>query len=439
MTRRAIVSGAGVAGLAAGILLRRADWDVELHEAADAPGGLLRPVLFRGLACDMGSHRLHPAALAEPLLAEVAAEAGLQRRVRRGRIVLERRHLPYPLTLPGLLAGLGPKRAFSFGCAALHARRAFTAWDRDRTGPDDVGFEAFVLARAGRAAYEAFYRPYAEKVWGLDPREISQSVARQRVSAEQPLRQVARALLPGPQATYLYPRRGFARLHQALHDRAVAAGVRLHLGQGLGSAQLPALDADVLLHSGHLRHLAPAAHLRHRGLYLLFLALPTRALGEAETWYTPEARYWFGRVGVIGNYSEAQRIPGETALCLEIPEGRWGPNEDFTQQLEPLLEQLTHARILPPGLRPLEVLQRYVPDVYPLYTLGWQQTWRAAMTEVADLERVLPIGRQGLFLHCNVDHAVAISRAAMTHLAAGGSGRDWPAQAQKFLGVQVRD
>ncbi len=439
MTRKAIVSGGGVAGLAAGTLLRRAGWEVELHEAADATGGLLRPMTFRGLACDVGSHRLHPAALDEPLLAEVAAEAGLQRRVRRGRIVLERRHLPYPLTMPGLLAGLGPRRALSFGCAALQARRAFAAWDRDRAAPDDVGFEAFVLARAGRAAYEAFYRPYAEKVWGLDPREISQSVARQRVSAEQPLRQVARALLPGPQASYLYPRRGFARLHQTLLDRAVAAGVRLHLGHGVGSTELPGLDADIVLHSGQLRHIVPSMHLRHRGLYLLFLALPIPALGQAETWYTPEARYWFGRVGVIGNYSEAQRITGETALCVEIPEGRWGPTEDFTQRLEPLLEQLTHARILPPGLRPLEVVQRYLPDVYPMYTVGWQQSWRAAMAEVADQQRVLPIGRQGLFLHCNVDHAVAISRAAVAHLAAGGTGRDWPARAQTFLGMQVRD
>jgi len=69
----------------------------------------------------------------------------------------------------------------------------------------------------------------------------------------------------------------------------------------------------------------------------------------------------------------------------------------------------------------------------------WCWSWQAAMAEGAGLHRVLPIGRQGLFLHCNVDHAVAISRAAVAHLEAGGTGRDWPARARQFLGVQVRD
>jgi len=435
MRRRAIVSGAGVAGLAAAVLLARRGWEVAVHEAAEAPGGLLRPFAFRGLACDLGSHRLHPGALAEPLLAELAATARLTLRPRRGCIVLAGRHLPYPLTIPGLCWGLGLTRGAAF-CRDLARAGGMQAWAPTRQATEDVGFEAFVRARAGHAAYEAFYRPYAEKVWGLPPADLSQTVARQRVSSDRPWQQVAAALRPG-RVQFLYPQAGMAAVAEALMASARAAGVTLDFGRALPPADT--LDADAVLHSGRLADLAPDTDLQHRGLYLVFLALPTARLHPVETWYTPESRYWFGRVAEVGNYSESLRNPGETALCLEIPEGRWGRGVDFTAQTAALLEQLDHARIVPRGMRPVAVAQTFVPGVYPLYRRGWRGPWQAALRAVTSSGRVLPIGRQGLFLHCNIDHAMAIARAATEHLEHAGTGHGWVEKALMFQGLQVRD
>ena len=424
-------------GLAAALLLRRAGWEVALHEASDAAGGLLKPVRFRGLDCDLGSHRLHPEALNEPLLAELAGPAQLQQRPRRGRIVLQGRHLPYPLNMPGLLAGLGLRQALAF-CGGLLRQQA--EWHPGVSPCEDEGFEAYVVHRVGRAAYDAFYRPYAEKVWGLDPATLSQTVARQRVSTARPLTQLAQTLRRplGVHRTFLYPQRGMAGLHGALLQKVRDAGVEVEFGRPF--QMLTSTDADVVVHSGHLRHLLQSpTELAHRGLYLLFLALPVGRLHPVETWYTPEARYWFGRVSEVGNYSPSMANPGETALCLEIPEGRWGAGVDFVQHVDALVEQLHQARILPPGVKPTDAQQAYVPDVYPLYRRGWRDTWRVALETVAAAGRVLPIGRQGLYLHCNIDHAMAIARTAVAHLQRGGGSQDWLKQALAWQGVQVRD
>ena len=445
--RRAVVAGAGVAGLTAALLLRRAGLEVALHEAADAGGGLLRPVRFRGVDCDLGSHRIHPDALREPVLAELAGPAEFVARPRRGRIVLGGRLLPYPLSLPSLLAGLGARRAWSFAGSLLRRPRAWAAWERDRTasGPPgqqgDAGFAAFVVARAGQAAYDAFYRPYAEKVWGIDPAELSQSVAKARVASDRPLCHLARTLGTARAGTYLYPRRGMAGLLGALTAQVRAAGVVVQCGAPVGRD----VDTDVLVHTGHLAARLDATgadntrHLAHRGVYLLFVALPGAPCGEVETFYVPERQFWFGRVGVVGNYSPQQGAPGETVLCLEIPEGCWGPGRDFRAHVPELMEQLVRARILARPLPVRECTQRFEPAVYPLQRRGWQAVWADAMAAATADGRTWPVGRQGLWLHCNLDHAMATARRAVQSVVTGGDARGWPAVAAGLLGATVRD
>ena len=437
--RKALVAGAGVAGLAAAVWLRRAGLDVEVWEPASSPGGLLRPFAFRGLPCDLGSHRLHPDALADPLIRELAGPARLVARPRRGRIVLAGGHVAYPLTPSGLLRGLGPVRAASFAAGFARRRPLLSAWEHDRCTAEDIGFEAFVRRRVGSAAYEGFYRPYAEKVWGMPARDLSQTVAKKRLSTARPHAELARAALSPFRRgdTYLYPEGGLGALVSALHDLAVREGARFRWGQALD----PALaDADAVLYSGPLRDLAPQTGLRHRGLYLVYLALPGGPVSDTETWYTPERDLLFGRVSELGNYSKRLRIAGETTLCLEIPEGAHGPGVDFTARTDELVAQLRRAGIVPPhrASTVLEVRQVFLRDVYPIYDRGWMRRWTCALDTAAGAN-VLPIGRQGLFLHCNIDHCVRIAREAAAHVARGGSARSWAEGSLEYATLRVRD
>ena len=446
---KVLVVGAGVSGLSAAVLAAERGASVELVEGEQAIGGLLQGHRFRDVDCDLGSHRLHRAALEHPVVARLVGRIDLRRRPRRGVLLLGGLRIPYPPSWLDLARGLsasGPRFAASF----VLRRERLIGWERARLDDldEDLGFSRFVRARVGDAAFEAFYRPYVEKVWGLDADQVSQTVAKARVSTTAPLsliasglgRRLARAFgrehRPGE---FLYPRLGMSTLVEDLRARAEALGVVIR--RGVRFDPRAPRQADVVLHSGKLADLTPRA-LGHRGVYLVYLALPLARVDRFETYYTPEARFWFGRVSELANYAPALSRPGETILCVEIPEGRWGEGRRFDRapELRELLGQLRRAEILPPNVEPLEVSQRFVRDVYPLYVRGWAREWGAALDDVARLGGVLPFGRQGLYLHCNIDQCMAMALDVVDHVDAARSFEAWRAHARGvLLGVRVRD
>src|SRR5262245_44646425 len=102
-----VVAGAGVSGLYAALLLARGGSRVRVLERDARSGGLAAGETFRGLPCDLGSHRLHPAALEQPLFREMHARAPFLTRPRRGVLLLGDRRVPYPPTPLSMLRALG--------------------------------------------------------------------------------------------------------------------------------------------------------------------------------------------------------------------------------------------------------------------------------------------------------------------------------------------
>lgn len=442
MTLKVLVAGAGIAGLGAAVAAARAGFECEVFDAAERPGGLLEPVEFMGVPCDRGSHRVHADACS--VLFEMTRTVRWEERPRRGVLVLGGRHVSYPLEPLSFARALGVRAVAAMGAGwALRPRRfeRFRAWERDRraTG-DDEGFEDFVLSRAGSVAYERFYRPYVEKVWGVDPSRLSRSVARQRLSTASPWRAALSALTPRAEAKgFLYPRGGVVAVLRALLDDCAREGVAVHHGRAVTPASLASLSHDAVIYTGALSALAPEAGLGHRGLYLLHIALPPATLDETDTWYVPDGRYWFGRVSQPARFSPSLSTRAADVLAVEIPEGRWGEGRDFVRDLDTVMDQLRDAGIVRARTSPLDARQTWVPGVYPMYVRGWVERWERAMASVRAMERVMPAGRQGLFLHCNMDHALKIAVDAVDHYAQGASVGAWIDGCARFLDVRVRD
>src|SRR5262249_28389795 len=162
-------------------------------------------------------------------------------------------------------------------------------------------------------------------------------------------------------------------------------GVSIELGAPLELGE----KGPPVLFSGRITDLVPTK-LEHRGVYLVFIALPIERASTSETYYCPDSRAWFGRVSELSNYSPMLKRAGETVLCVEVPEGRWGRGTDFSSgaRFSELYEQLQRCGIVPAGVAPLEARQRFVPDVYPVYRRGWISEWQSAMKRVVALGRV---------------------------------------------------
>ena len=168
------VLGGGPAGLTGAYVLAGRGQPGRVFEAGDVVGGISRTVEVDGYRFDLGGHRfftkLPPVArLWEDMLGEDFLE-----RPRLSRIYYGGRFLAYPLQARDVLGRLGV--AESARCALSY----FAALAR-RSGRDAETFEEWVTARFGRRLYEAFFRSYTEKVWGIPGSEIRAEWAAQRI------------------------------------------------------------------------------------------------------------------------------------------------------------------------------------------------------------------------------------------------------------------
>ena len=353
--------------------------------------------------------------------------------------------MSYPPRPAAFVRGLGARATLSMAWGFMTRPRrvaAFHSWEKDRgqLPEHDDGFESFVVSRVGKAAYERFYQPYVEKVWGLDPKEISQTVAKQRASTSTPLQTFRRAMTRNAKVDrqFLYPEQGIGTLIAGLRSLAEEAGVSIKT-QRTCDKDTDFRNFQRVFYSGHLSDLVPGSGLSHRGLYVIYLAFPRGVVEANDTWYTPEGQYWFGRVSQPSRFSPALQAERSDVLCVEIPEGRWGSGQDFTESLDQLTNQLFKAGILREVCSPLDATQIWIPKVYPVFHRGWYRQWKDALDEVGKLGEIFPIGRQGLFLHCNMDHCVRISWEAVEHVRASGSSASWRQRCPEFLDLRVRD
>src|SRR5262249_23540707 len=144
-----------------------------VFEADGSVGGIAKTIEFNGYRFDLGGHRfftkLQPvAALWEGMLGDE-----FLLRPRLSRIYYDGKYFAYPITAKDVVGRLGLWEATR--CALSYLRSARHRDDEAKT------FEEWVTTRFGRRLYEAFFRSYTEKVWGIPGSEIHALWAAQRI------------------------------------------------------------------------------------------------------------------------------------------------------------------------------------------------------------------------------------------------------------------
>lgn len=454
--RKVVVLGAGPAGLFFALeLLRRPEIGAEvvIVEKRPAVGGMAGSFEHAGLTFDYGSHRLHAAAPPRVLRA-VAALVGaeLLSRRRNGRIRLQGGFVKFPLHPLDLARGL-PARFLG----ALLYDRASRAL-RPKRAPG-ASFAEVLAEGLGPRFCQAFYFPYARKLWGLEPEEISAVQARRRVSAGTTGKLLRKALAGMPpfrarqSGHFLYPRRGFGQICDAMareiarrggrlmlataacevrlqEGRVAAVGVRpapaaagagrpvdgppLELPADLVFSTLPIGDLAACLRPGPPPAVADACRqLRYRGLLLLYLVLQANRFTPFDAHYFPEEGVCFSRLSEPKNYSGAPEPAGRTGLCIEIP--CWAGDETWQAPAEAIQRRVTTelAACGLPVRAPIEAaFIRRLPHAYPVPALGHERPLRAAEEHLDGVRGLVCAGRQGVFMHDNTHHALEMAQAA---------------------------
>jgi protoporphyrinogen oxidase len=455
-----VILGAGPAGVGAAYRAARAGHRVTLIERADGPGGASGSFTLAGVRVDHGSHRLHPS-IDPAILADLRALLGddLQTRPRNGRILLAGRWIAFPLRPLDLLLRLPPG-------FALRALRDLLLAPARRPAGDDFG--AILRAKLGPAAVDRFYGPFARKLWGLEPGELSGEQARRRVSADSPvklLRRIAGRAGAGKRV-FLYPRRGYGQIAERLADAAAAAGARLRYGAGAAGVTLRPDGVRVETADGEVVEgrrlwstiplpalaamadpappaaaLAAAARLEFRALVLVYLVLEGGRYTPFDAHYLPEPFTPVTRISEPANYRDGDDPPDRTVLCAEIP---CAPGDAlFTAGDAALAALVTRAlgRAGLPAPRVREVAVRRLPQAYPVYRRGFEEHLARLDAWAAAQPALLSFGRLGLFVHDNAHHALAMAWAAADALGPAGAfdGRAWAAARARFAEHVVED
>lgn len=472
---RVLILGAGPAGLALAMrLLRRpgSASEVVVVEREPRVGGITASFEYEGLTFDYGSHRLHPSTPAW-ILRDIGGLLGpdLLKRPRNGRIRLCGRFVKFPLDPLDLMLRLHPR--FLAGVCLDTLKRPFAPGRRRGDSYADV-----LLNGLGRTVCEAFYFPYARKLWGLAPGEISAAQARSRVSANSVAGIVRKVFLPsagngngnGMKGKFYYPSKGFGQICEAMarevrklggeiklsrdvvktnldgdrvtgvHISPAGAKTKKSQGDSREAVQAPEeIRADIVFSTipvtslaGTLAPAAPAAvaraasALRYRGMVFLYLVLETGRFTPYDAHYFPESDFIFSRISEPKNYSGSGRPSGTTGLCLEIPCRPGGLIWNASaEELSDIAIRDMNAAGLPIKCRIRTRFIRRNPKIYPVYDMDHAQWFWTIDNYLKRLSGLVCLGRQALFVHDNVHHAIGMAYRAAECL---GPQLDWDAR-----------
>lgn len=471
---RVVILGAGPSGAgAAQRLAKTGRAAVTVLERANQVGGLAGSFELDGLHVDFGSHRLHPACEPE-ILADIRALLGddLLDRPRHGRIHLRGRWIHFPLKPLDLVLRLPP--AFALGAAADFARKLRPPGPRDG---EAESFASVLLRGLGNTICRDFYFPYARKIWGRAPEELSAIQARRRVKAGSPAKMAMKILsaLPGfkPRGfgRFFYPRRGYGQIAQGYYESARDLGAQFLFGASMEAVHvLPqggcrvdyrlegeerSLEADhvwstipITLLVRSIRPAPPTDVLdatrliRYRGMILVYLVLAQKRFTEFDAHYFPEAEVPITRMSEPRNYSTAEEPGDRTVLCAELP---CSVGDDFWNKSDEALGRMVQEALAKLGIpirTPVrQVVTRRLPQAYPIYERGYEAHFERIDHWLDGVPNVLTLGRQGLFAHDNTHHTLAMAYAAVSCIDERGrfDRNRWAAHRKAFEAHVVED
>jgi protoporphyrinogen oxidase len=453
------VLGAGPAGLTAAYVLSLRGEPGVVFEADGTVGGIAKTVEFNGYRFDLGGHRFFTKLKPIERLWENVLQDELLTRPRLSRIYYQGKYFSYPLEAKDVVARLGLYESCMCGFSYL--------WSLRNRGREADSFEEWVTIRFGKRLYDAFFRSYTEKVWGIPGSEVRSQWAAQRIKDFSLVKAVLSVLglQRGTVTTLIdefrYPRLGPGQMWETLQRRIEAAGIPIHLNHRCVSIahRDDRVESLVLRTNGHITEhavdgvvssiplsdlvlsLEPAApaevqdaarRLRYRDFCLVAL-MSTEEEPFPDNWiYIHDPGTRAGRVQNFGAWSESMVRPGTTCLgveyfCFEGDEMWEMPDE---QAVRLATDELARIGLIDPT-KVIDGVKVRVPKAYPMYDRGYAEAVEVLREYLEEFENLNTCGRNGLHRYNNQDHSMWTAILATLNLVEGASYDVWSVNAEE--------
>lgn len=436
VTDKAIILGAGPAGLTAALTLNEHRVCNHILEKDEVVGGLARTGEYKQYRFDLGGHRFFTKVPIVQAIWEQVLGDDLLTRSRLSRIYYRSKFFAYPIEPLNALRGLGVTEATRCMFSYVSSRMCPRQPERD--------FETWITNRFGRRLFEIFFQTYTEKVWGIPCRQIGAEWAAQRIRGLSLMSLLADSLQRWKKRSkqraiktlikeFQYPRLGPGMLWSRLSDIITAQGSKITLrapvtkiswkrGQVVavragqetytGShflSSLPLRDLILSLDPAPSRHVLSAANDFHYRDFLMVLLIVSDTALFRDNWiYIHDPAVKVGRIQNYNNWSpDLNPVPGTTCLGLEYfcshDDQLWSFSADQ-------LIALARTELAQIGLAdPDKVIDGTVvrlPKAYPIY----DDTYKNGIAVIREFLNILPnlqtMGRNGMHRYNNQDHSM---------------------------------
>ena len=445
--KKALIVGAGPAGLTAGLeLLKAGTVAVTILERDGVVGGLARTLEYKKCRYDIGPH--HFVTDSEKVLKWWfdVSNGDFYEHKRFTRIFYNRHFFNYPLDPVNVITGL----------SILECLRSVASYLWIRLFPikEVKSFEDWVTNKFGRRLFSIFFKTYTEKVWGIPCNKISSDLAAQRIKGFSLSKAIFYAFFGRfftknkPRTisdTFYYPAKGAGTLWERVADRIclssdasiqfhqnvvtiehdnkkiIAVSARTGSGSSGGAHALTRYDADYFLSTMPLQQLilgldplppavvvAAARALRYRGLITVNLIVDRSHVSPDHWIYIHEKTVRMGRIGNMNNFSlKMVDDPRHTALSLEyftyVDEPFWRkPDHELLMQGKQELERtgLVRASAVIDGM----VIR--TPEAYPVYDERYKEHLSVVLSYLERFSNLHLMGRNGMHRYNNMDIAM---------------------------------
>jgi protoporphyrinogen oxidase len=310
-------------------------------------------------------------------------------------------------------------------------------------------FASVMEKGVGRTICRDFYFPYAEKIWGLPPEKLSDVQAHRRVSANSIGKMFFKVLsaFPGLRLNrtgfFYYPKKGFGQISDSLFDAAKEAGAVFHLGSRLKSISIEknkahtvcyvkdgevfsrqidyvwsTIPIDCLVESieppPQSSIFQALKRIRYRAIILIYIILEQQQFSEYDAHYFPEPEIPITRLSEPKNYNNTQEPDNLTVLCAELPCSPSDPEWHMTDEdLGKIVYNSLESAKIPIKSVVKEVVTRRLHHAYPIYNQDYEVYFDQIDQWLGSIENVITFGRQGLFVHDNIHHALHMAYSAV--------------------------
>ncbi len=455
--QKAVIVGAGPAGLTAGYLLAKEGFPVTILEAdPQYVGGISRTVRYKGFHFDIGGHRFFSKSKeVEDLWTEILAKDLLDR-PRSSRIYYNGKFFNYPLKAFEALTKLGVIE--STLCVASYA------WARVSPNPTEKSFEDWVSNRFGKRLFRIFFKTYTEKVWGMSCKDISADWAAQRIKGLSLASAIRNALLPQRKPkdrtqviktlidTFRYPRKGPGMMWEKCAEEIRRMGGQVLLGRRASLVSHDGSQWTVRVENGetyageHLISSMPirtlgaildpplsaevrkaTESLKYRDFLTVGVVLKDRNLFSDNWIYIHDPKVKVGRIQNYKSWSP-EMVPDDQFCCYGLEYFCFEGDGTWTMADSELIE-LAKTELEKIGLAKAEdVIDGCVirqQKAYPVYDDEYATHVDRVRQEIdARFPTLHLVGRNGMHKYNNQDHAMMTAMLTARNIIAGGKQYD---------------